>query len=567
MHALSNNPGLADAALEATSHPSSVLQNDIQWSMVRGLAFWHAEKFEEGFRVLRDANSGTISNPDFFGLLGMLARRVPGQEDTAEAAYWHCLQLCPGRPDIHYNLGNLLKENDPNRAIACYVESLRLDPYASSVWHNYGATLNESCLHIPSLYALKNSLYLDPFDADAWCNLGLTYFQLEKFEASKMSFVHAIGLDKTNASSYVNYGQVLIETLEPEKALFYMRRGVELDKSSFNSLWNLSLALLLLGHYKEGWRYYEARFYTEDLGNVNCPTSISQDRVLSRLPSEGSPELVVWSEQGIGDSLQFVRYLPLLEERGVPYLFMAHKPLVRLYKNWLGLGDRVSEKLPQAKCFPDVRPHIPLLSLPHLFGTVLETIPSNFPYLQAPAPTPSHLVVKQPPGGLSVGVVWATNPDNKKMYRNKSMPASLLIPPLINLLKLDLIEIHSLQVGEDSCQLNPWIATNGVHNWGSIVEDFSDTAYIINQLDFVITVDTAVAHLAGALQKPTWLLLPHNADFRWLYRRNDSPWYPSMRLFRQKNRGDWSGVMADVQEALNQMFLLDLPNLSEAQLV
>ena len=137
---------------------------------------------------------------------------------------------------------------------------------------------------------------------------------------------------------------------------------------------------------------------------------------------------------------------------------------------------------------------------------------------------------------------------------------------LINLVKLQLIELHSLQVGQDSSQLTPFSEVSGVHDWGKIVEDFSDTAFLIDQLDLVLTVDTAVAHLAGALNKPVWLLLPHNADFRWLHGRSDSPWYPNMRLFRQPKRGDWSGLMAQVQEALNQLFLLDLPSLSDAKL-
>ena len=237
-----------------------------------------------------------------------------------------------------------------------------------------------------------------------------------------------------------------------------------------------------------------------------------------------------------------------------------------MYREWLNLDVHVTEKLPPPQQGLEKRSNIPLLSLPYLFGTELHSIPSNIPYLTAPGPVPAHLKVTPPPGGITVGVVWATNPDNKVMYRNKSIPASLLLSPLSDLVKLGLIELHSLQVGPDSSQLEPFLGVTGIHDWGNVVSDFHDTAYLIDQLDIVLTVDTAVAHLAGALNKPVWLLLAHNADFRWLYRREDTPWYPKMRLFRQPERGDWSGLKSQVQEALNQLFLLDLPSLSKAKL-
>ena len=187
--------------------------------MVKALAYWNLKTFEDGFRVLTEIDSSSILSADYYGLLGMLARRVPGEEGTAEAAYLRSIELSPGRSDIYYNLGNLFQKKSPGRAKNYYLESLLLDSSAPNVWHNYGAVLNETDNQEASLLALKNSLRLDPYDADAWCNLGLTLFQLERFNASKSCFVHAISLDKSHAQSQVNYGQVLIETLEPEEAL------------------------------------------------------------------------------------------------------------------------------------------------------------------------------------------------------------------------------------------------------------------------------------------------------------------------------------------------------------
>ena len=201
------------------------------------------------------------------------------------------------------------------------------------------------------------------------------------------------------------------------------------------------------------------------------------------------------------------------------------------------------------------------MSLPKVFQTEVHTIPSSVPYLVPNSPTPDHLRIDPPPGGLSVGLVWATNPDNKSMYKSKSMPVSVLMPTLLSLLNLDLVHLHSLQFGDDASQLEPWLSHDSITVWKDRLKDFSDTAYVIHELDLVITVDTAVAHLAGALNKPTWLLLPDNADFRWLKDITDSPWYPSMRLFRQPSRGDWVGVASDLSDALAELTLLEFTSI------
>ena len=200
-----------------------------------------------------------------------------------------------------------------------------------------------------------------------------------------------------------------------------------------------------------------------------------------------------------------------------------------------------------------------------VFNTDLHTIPASVPYLKSTDPVPDRLKIVQPAGGLSIGLVWASNPDNKAMYRNKSIPLERLMPSLLPSLQVSLIELQCLQFGSDRDQLNPWIHMDGITDWSSSLQDFSDTAHIVSQLDLVISIDSAVAHLAGALNRPTWLLLPYNADFRWLRDRNDSPWYPSMRLFRQTARNDWSSVVEQLNTALNELFQLDMASLANAK--
>ena len=232
-----------------------------------------------------------------------------------------------------------------------------------------------------------------------------------------------------------------------------------------------------------------------------------------------------------------------------------------LVREWTGFGERI-QPFGSFDRAADQRQHVALMSLPALFATELHSIPSHVPYLHTMQPAPEHLRIEPPPGGLNVGVVWASNPDNKAMYRNKSMPLAVLMPLLTELLQLGLIELHSLQFGQDADQLKPWLGFDGVREWHQHLNDFSDTAHLVRQLDLVISVDTAVAHLAGALNRPTWLLLPQNADFRWLKDRPDSPWYPSMRLFRQRQHGDWSGVVEDLRHAFEDLTLLDFSALA-----
>jgi hypothetical protein len=194
---------------------------------------------------------------------------------------------------------------------------------------------------------------------------------------------------------------------------------------------------------------------------------------------------VVWCEQGLGDAIQFCRYLYLLQAAQVPFVLLGRVQLLSLLKQWTGFGDKV---LPPKGTTPepiDTRPHVALMSLPMIFRTELATIPAVVPYLHPPEPPPLLLQVPPPPGGLAVGIVWASNPDNKAMYRNKSLPLSLLMPRLENLLTLDLIDLHSLQFGEDAEQLAPWRSHERITDWSERLKDFSDTAHVISHRRYV----------------------------------------------------------------------------------
>ena len=547
---------MRDAFLLATRARQD--HEDGRWAMPLAMAHWLDDRYSDALAILLEPSVARDCDAlwMYHNLVGMVARKIEGEVGRAAQAYERSLELDPNRADTLYNYANLLKDDEPERAVPLYRRSLVLEPSAASGWHNYGTALNSLTQFQDALFALRLSLRLDPSVADVWCNLGLTYFGLEEFVSAERAFRHAIALDASHAASHTNLGNALISVLQPDEALLHLERGVELAQSSTHSLWNLALAYLLLGNYSKGWEYYEVRFENDDFEQVTIPTSGRRLRDLADAPRLGQPPLVVWSEQGLGDAIQFCRYLSLLDAAQIPFLFLTRPSLMTLMRDWTGLGERV-QAMGSTDPKADSRPHVALMSLPRLFGTELHTVPSICPYLTAPNPPRETLRVVNPPGGISVGVVWASNPDNKAMYRNKSLPLALLMPLFERLIDLDLIELHSLQFGADAEQLAPWRHREEIHEWNNRLTDFADTAQLLRQLDLVITVDTAVAHLAGALNIPTWVLLPQNADFRWLRQRSDSPWYPSMRLFRQEAHGDWQSVADQLEEAFDTMLLLD----------
>jgi tetratricopeptide (TPR) repeat protein len=538
---------------------------DNAWLLPWALALWRVGRFDEVVEVTDLATRPLSTNVDLLVLRASAARQSGHDFEAIQQIYLACLKINPLRADVHFNYGNLLLDATPSLAVAHYKTSLHLDCGNASAWHNLGIGLSRVDDHVSAIAAFQVAISLNPVNADAYCNLGLSLQALNCLGPASHAFKVGISLDQGHSPSHINLGNVLVASLRPDEAIQYLHKGITLDPGSTKSLFNLSLAYLVLGNYQEGWRLYESRFSTESFVDVHPPSIGSSPVTLDQCPSVGEAPLIVWSEQGMGDAIQFVRYLHLLDAARIPFIFESRKPLLALFRDWFGLGERVILRRSDTN-MGDTRQHIALMSLPNLFQTTVETIPSVTPYLFPPSQPPDHLRINPPAGGLAVGLAWATNPDNAQMYRHKSVAVELLMPPLLQLVDLGLIQLHSLQVGSDAQQLLPWRDVSVISDWSTHLTDFSDTAYVINQLDLVISVDTAVAHLAGALGVPVFLLLPHNADYRWLRSRNDTPWYPKMRLFRQEQPSDWQGVINKLRVALDELFLLNLSSLANSSI-
>lgn len=546
-----------EALAEALQEDVSGEGNPSIGAMAVALSRWRLAQYLDARHILLPLEHSLSEDPRYWILRGMVNRQIPGLLPESLHAYRRAIDLDASRADLHYNLANLLSESDFSAAKTAYFRSLDIDPFQAGCWHNLGSLYSRQDAYAQARYCYRVSLLLDPLAANVLCDYGNVLRVTDCLLPSKNAYALAVSLDPLYGPGYVNLGAALVDEHQTERALEILQRGVELEKSSSDSLWNLSLAYLQLGDYNKGWKLYESRLYRDsglsDRLNLSLiPLSIDA------CPREGEPPLVVWSEQGIGDSIQFCRYLFLLAALRIPFQFRVRPVLLRLFRDWAGLGQSVVEHSSSSGL--DVpQSNISLLSLPRLFNTSVATIPSTLPYLCPPGPPPSHLEVPEPPGGLSVGLVWASDPSNSALYRRKSLPLSLLIPRLLQLLDMDLINLHSLQYGEDQYQITPWADHPRITNWAPYLSDFADTAHVVNQLDLVITVDTAVAHLAAAMRVNTWILLPYAADFRWMQARSDSPWYPgTMRLFRQQSQGAWGPVIESVNASLDELFLLEL---------
>ncbi len=302
---------------------------------------------------------------------------------------------------------------------------------------------------------------------------------------------------------------------------------------------NFALACLQRGEFARGWAEYEWRFRCRE-----HPILAQGMPLWDGSPLDGR-RILLWAEQGLGDTLQFVRYAPAVVERGGHVVVSCPKVLVRVVATCPG----VSQVLPEGTAQTDFACHAPLMSLPRIFATTLETIPADIPYLFAdPALANRWGEQLGSHDGFKIGIAWQGNPDHKKDRHR-----SFRLDRFEALARMPGVRLFSLQVGSGNKQLDAVSDRFGVTDLGSRVDDFMDTAALVQHLDLVITPDTSLAHLAGALGLPVWVAIPFASDWRWLLERGDTPWYPTMRLFRQPRWGDWDEVFRKMTQGLATM--------------
>jgi hypothetical protein len=380
---------------------------------------------------------------------------------------------------------------------------------------------------------------LSPDAPELYNNRGNALKELGRLIEALADYDRAIALKPDYVHAHGNRGNCLDDLMRPDEAEASFRRALALDPDHGDSHWNLAVNRLRAGDLRTGWIESEWRWKSDSLALKQ--RAFDKPPWLGTEPIDGKT-LLVHCEQGLGDAIQFCRYVPLLAMRGAKVILLVDTPLKVLLSGVAG----VTQCIARGEALPDFDLHCPLLSLPLAFDTTLATIPAEVPYIPLPEPArdwSNWLGARSAP---RIGLVWSGNPGHLNDH-NRSVPLEKLLP----LFDVD-AQFVSLQKGARERDRARLAELPDVRDADGELASFADTASLISELDLVISVDTSVAHLAGSLGRPVWVLLPYVPDWRWLLGRDDSPWYPTARLFRQSATRQWDEVVANVLRALRE---------------
>jgi tetratricopeptide (TPR) repeat protein/ADP-heptose:LPS heptosyltransferase len=451
-----------------------------------------------------------------------------GRIEEALASLERALALKPDYADAHNNVGKILTGQDRlEEAAASYRRALGSNPSLVQALAGLASVLQRLGQLDEAMACVDRALAIEPNYGMAHNNRGVTLEALGRVEEAIASFERAIALEPRNAQARFNLGTTQEALGRTDEAMASFGRAVMLDPQNAQAHFNLGTALLRKGDFVRGAAEYEWRWHLEER---------------PRLPPLREPvwhgealagrTILLRAEQGFGDNIQFIRYAPLVREHCGRLVVQCAPPLARLLATAPGVDEVTTAGEPPA----GIAAHAPLLSLMHLFGTTIETIPAKVPYLAAdPARAAAFRQRIGAAANLKVGLAWAGRPTHKN-DRDRSLALAQLAP----LFATEGVSFFGLQEGARAREIAG--VAERIVDVSPDFADFADTAAAIACLDLVISVDTAVAHLAGALAKPVWVLLPFIPDWRWLLEREDSPWYPTMRLYRQPAIGDWASV-------------------------
>ncbi|MDD5298545.1 MAG: tetratricopeptide repeat protein [Rhodocyclaceae bacterium] len=466
-----------------------------------------------------------------------LALVQKGDPAQARKVIQRGLSVAPLFPDFHYYLGNLHSlAGESEKAVACYRKALSLNPDYVEVLLNLGTILRDSGQFHAAEDCFRHAIKVGPDSAYAYINLGLVFFKQGQFDTAAECYRKAIACDPSDGAPYLNLGIMAFMEGRMEESLAWYGKTLEVAPGLTLAYYNRSMLRLLTGDLRHGLPDYEYRW--GQLGAAP-PRSFPQPLWLGETDLAGKT-ILLHGEQGMGDTLQFVRYVTLVAAQGTRVVLEVQPALRKLLDAFPGTSAVLSTGDP----LPDFDCHCPLMSLPLAFKTELATIPAAPRYLTVAEERIQHWAARlESLGAPRIGIVWSGNAKHLNDH-NRSVALADLLPVL------GARPAVSLQKEVREQDLEALRATPTILDISAELLEFADTAAAIENLDLVITVDTSVAHLAGALGKPVWILLPFIPDWRWLLDRSDSPWYPSARLFRQSERGNWSAAFAALEAAL-----------------
>ncbi len=584
------NPNFNRGFAEALERTGRIAQAILAWTQTIDLApgdvnaplrlarlLAREDRFSEAVDAFRRARDLTPDNPEIHYDLAVALQRIGQSEAALEAfeaalrvqtpssipAQYHAglaaalhqcgryaeavehgrraVETAPDSSTAHNNFGLALFDNgDPEAAVSALEEARRLQPDNPEILNNLGVALSGVRRWRDARIYFDRILKLRPGWAEGHLNLANLLRQTDRPDAAIEHFQAALDARPDDFRIHGSLALARMNLDQPYDAIGCYEKALTLSPENPELLKGLGIAQLLTGNFDDGWRHYESRRDGQDYAKRNFAGTPWNGDTLN------GGTLLVYAEQGFGDTLQFCRYLPLVRERAGAdrIVFECQQPLRGLMRSLAGDFKIIARGDPP----PRTDHHIGLLSLPGLFGTTETSIPGASPYLSPPQIQPPVPDNRRTAARPRIGLVWAGNP-LRQDDTMRSCPRTALEP----LVAKAGVQFHSLQQATGR-QDQEWLQRHDIVDLAPDIGDFSGTAAAMAALDLVISVDTATAHLAGALGKPVWVLLGHAADWRYLRGRDDSPWYPSMRLFRQCRRGDWRGLIRRVTDTLSDEF-------------
>ena len=497
------------------------------------------EKLEEAFRSFEEA---ARLQPEFIEAVEEAARVLHRLERHAEAAAWaRRLYALRPEPFTRMLVGNELLQSGAVAEAADWLASVCADEPANleaSVLL-YGALLklqrNEE-----ALAEVDRAIGFAGRNASLLVNRSVPLDRLGRLDEAVANLDEALSLEPGRRDALLNRVSMLLQQVRVREAVAAAEDALKLFPEDGDLHWSLSMGLLLLGDYARGW--HESEWRTRSVAFHSKVLQLEQPQW--RGEDLAGRTIFLHGEQGFGDNIQFVRFVPEIARRAQAVLLLSPGALEPLVAANLPANCRL---LPQHSALPTIDFHSPLMSLPSVLGTTLETLPADVPYLHADPAAAAKWRNRLPQDKLNVGIAWAGNPRHVN-DRNRSMSLAAFSAAFGADCRFVTVQPQLAEADRATLASRPHVL-----DLGRELVDFSDTAGLFETLDLVITVDTSVAHLAGALNRPVWVLLPYCPDWRWMLERTDSPWYPSARLFRQPQAGDWASVMEGVRAGLDAL--------------
>ncbi len=517
----------------------------VAWNVMQhAIAAYRRGSLFKAQRLCRTVLAASPGHFDALQLAGVIATQM-GRPKEAAQLFAAAVAIRPNKTEAHNNYGNALCDLvDHAGALASYDRALAIDPVFAAAHFNRGNVLFELRRYAEALASYDVALTLAPSCADALNNRGNVLRNLKRYAEAEQSLSQAIALQPDSADAYSNRGHVRRDLKRYADAIADYQCAIELRPAYASAHFDLALCRLLLGEFVQGWDGYEWRWRKERHASLirNCTQPLWDGT--ERL--EGKT-ILLYSEQGLGDTIQFCRYATLVAALGATVLLEVPPPLVTL----LAKLEGCAQVLAAGTALPAFDYHCPLMSLPHLLKTELQTIPADIPYLKADAARVTRWRESLgPTHRYRVGLVWSANVSSgTESCPRRSAPLVEMLPLVGDWAQFVCLQKDVLGVDAPLLASNPDILCVGQQ-----LDSFADTAALIELMDVVVTVDTSVAHVAGALGRPVWVILEYSADWRWLLDRDDSPWYPTARLFRQTVPGDWAGVIARICDELRKRY-------------